>query len=152
MAEHCLCFRSRRVARGLTRMYEEALRPLGLEPTQLTLLNVVALSGPGGGAMGLMADFLALDPTTLSRNLRPLERAGLVRMAQGTDRRIRLARITPAGRRMIARALPRWRAAHARVVAALGGEGADLLRTRLDATAAALPPAGLPAGRFNGTL
>jgi DNA-binding MarR family transcriptional regulator len=133
-------------------MYEEALRPLGLEPTQLTLLSVVALSGPGGGAVGRMADFLSLDATTLSRNLRPLERAGLIRVVPGADRRIRLARITPAGRRMIQRALPRWRAAHARVVAALGGEEADLLRQRLDATAAALPGPGLPGGHFRGTL
>jgi DNA-binding MarR family transcriptional regulator len=68
MADQCLCFRARRVSRALTRMYDEALRPLGIQATQLTLLNAIALSGAEGGPMSATAEVLAMDGTTLSRN------------------------------------------------------------------------------------
>lgn len=53
MAADCLCFRARRVARALTRMYDQALRPLGIQATQLTLLNAVAVSGERGAEAAL---------------------------------------------------------------------------------------------------
>jgi DNA-binding MarR family transcriptional regulator len=137
MAADCLCFRARRVARALTRMYDEALRPLGIHATQLTLLNAVAMMCDGG-TMGRLADVLAMDQTTLSRNLRPLERAGLVRVTRlPEDRRVRVARLTPEGQRAVDDALPLWEAAHARVVAALGRDAAADLKDRFDATTAA---------------
>jgi len=74
MADQCLCFRARRVSRALTRLYDDALRPLGIQATQLTLLNAIALSGRDGGTMGAVADFLTMDPTTLSRNVRSSRR------------------------------------------------------------------------------
>jgi DNA-binding MarR family transcriptional regulator len=146
MADQCLCFRARRVSRALTRMYDEALRPLGIQATQLTLLNAIALSGEEGGPMSATAELLAMDGTTLSRNLHPLEKAGLVRVGRDlADRRVRIALLTPAGRRLIEQALPRWKRAHRQVVAALGAAQARELRNRFDATvlAAAEPhPAG----------
>ena len=138
MTADCLCFRARRVARALTRMYDEALRPLGIQATQLTLLNAVAMTGEQGAAMGRLADVLAMDATTLSRNLRPLQRAGLVEIEPlPADRRVRLARLAPAGQRLVAEALPLWRQAHERVVAALGTEAAADLRSRFDLAAVA---------------
>lgn len=138
MTADCLCFRARRVSRALTRMYDEALRPLGIHATQLTLLNAIAMVAGRGGAMGRLADVLAMDGTTLSRNLRPLEKAGLVRIERlPADRRVRVARLTPGGERLVADALPLWRRAHERVVAALGAEAAAELKERFDATAAA---------------
>lgn len=138
MTAECLCFRARRVSRALTRLYDEALRPLGIQATQLTLLNAVAMCGEDGAPMGRVADVLAMDGTTLSRNLRPLEKAGLVRIARlPGDRRVRLAQLTPAGRQRVAEALPLWTQAHQRVVAALGAEPAAELRLRFDAAAAA---------------
>lgn len=143
MAAECLCFRARRLSRALTRMYDDSLRPLGIHATQLTLLNAIAMSGDAGGAMGRLADLLAMDTTTLSRNLRPLEKAGLLRMARpATDRRVRLAFLTPEGERIVAAALPLWSQAHARVVAALGVETAADLRDRFDAAAIAAVAAG----------
>jgi DNA-binding MarR family transcriptional regulator len=137
MAAECLCFRARRVSRTLTRIYDEALRPLGLQATQLTLLNAVAMAGEGA-TMGRLADVLAMDPTTLSRNLRPLAKAGLVRAApHPADARVRLASLTPAGERVVEEALPLWTQAHRRVVAALGAGPAAELRERFDAAAAA---------------
>jgi DNA-binding MarR family transcriptional regulator len=143
MTAECLCFRARRVSRALTRMYDDALRPLGLHATQLTVLNAVAMAGEGA-TLGRLADILAMDQTTLSRNLRPLQAAGLVQLARvDGDRRMRAARLTPAGERMVEDALPAWTQAHARVVAALGADAAVELRGRLDAVsaAAALSPA-----------
>ena len=143
MAGQCLCFRARRVSRALTRMYDEALRPLGIQATQLTLLNVIALSGEEGGSMSATAEVLGMDGTTLSRNLLPLQKSGLVRVGRDpADRRVRIALLTPAGRQMIQQALPLWKRAHRRVVAALGPAQARELRDRFDATvlAAAEPP------------
>lgn len=138
MADQCLCFRARRVSRALTRIYDDELRPLGIQATQLTLLAGIALAGARGGTMRALADALGMDGTTLSRNLRPLESAGLVRIAGvASDRRIRLAGLTPSGERVLAEAWPRWERAHGRVVAALGAQAAADLRDRLDATAAA---------------
>jgi DNA-binding MarR family transcriptional regulator len=135
MADECLCFRARRVSRALTRIYDEALRPLGIQATQLTLLNAIALSGDEGGPMSATAELLAMDGTTLSRNLQPLEKAGLVRVGRDpADRRVRIALLTPAGRRLIQQALPLWKRAHRQVVAALGPTEARELRDRFDAT------------------
>lgn len=139
MADQCLCFRVRRVSRALTRAYDEALRPLGIQATQLTLLNAIALTGRAGGTMGAVADFLAMDATTLSRNVRPLEKAGLVRVTrQAADGRVRMAVLTPAGGRMIEQALPLWKQAHQEILATLGPDAATDLRERFDLTAAAV--------------
>ena len=138
MTADCLCFRARRVSRALTRMYDDALRPLGIQATQLTLLNAVTMCGKEGATMARLTEILAMDGTTLSRNLRPLEKAGLMRIERlPADRRARLAMLTPAGERMVADALPLWREAHARVVSALGADAALELRDRFDATSAA---------------
>ena len=135
MADECLCFRARRVSRALTRIYDEALRPLGIQATQLTLLNAIALSGEEGGPMSETAELLAMDGTTLSRNLHPLEKAGLVRVGRDpADRRVRIVLLTPAGRRLIQQALPLWKRAHRQVVATLGSAEARELRDRFDAT------------------
>jgi DNA-binding MarR family transcriptional regulator len=138
MADECLCFRVRRVSRVLTRLYDEALRPLGIQATQLTLLNAIAMCGERGAPMRRLAEILAMDGTTLTRNVRPLEKAGLVRIARlPTDRRVRVVRLTPEGERLIKEALPLWTQAHERVITALGPQEAAELRDRFDATLAA---------------
>lgn len=138
MAGECLCFRVRRASRALTRIYDEVLRSLGIQASQLMLLNAVAVSGESGMPMGRLADFLVMDRTTLSRNVRPLEKAGFVRVARSpTDARARLVLLTPAGQRLIEEALPLWTQAHEQVVAALGTEAAAELRDRFDAVVAA---------------
>jgi len=85
-----------------------------------------------------VAEFLALDATTLSRNVRPLESAGLVRVERKpADGRVRMAVVTPAGERMIEQALPLWRRAHRRILSALGPDAAADLRQQFDAAATA---------------
>ncbi|MBB4636922.1 MarR family winged helix-turn-helix transcriptional regulator [Longimicrobium terrae] len=138
MTADCLCFRARRVSRAITRMYDDALRPLSIQATQLTLLNAVAMHGERGATMARLAEILAMDATTLSRALKPLETAGLLQMLRlETDRRVRLALLTEAGGRCVDSALPLWTQAHARVVAALGDEAALDLRDRFDHVSAA---------------
>jgi DNA-binding MarR family transcriptional regulator len=133
MADECLCFRARRVSRTLTRLYDEALRPLGIQATQLTLLNAIAMCGGHGAPMRRLANILAMDGTTLTRNVRPLEKAGLVRIVRPpSDRRVRVVRLTPEGERLIEDALPLWTQAHERVITTLGLDAATELRDRFD--------------------
>jgi DNA-binding MarR family transcriptional regulator len=136
MTAECLCFRSRRVARLITRAYDEALRPLRLHATQLTLLNAIAMGGEGGNPMPRLADVLAMEISTLSRNLRPLERDGIIEIGRSPqDRRVRVASLTRKGRDLLRAALPLWREAHRRVTDTLGRQAADDLRRQLDAAA-----------------
>jgi DNA-binding MarR family transcriptional regulator len=137
MAAECLCFRARRVSRVLTRVYDEELRPLGIQATQLTLLNAIALSGEAGARMNWLAELQAMDGTTLSRNLRPLERAGLIVIGRlAADRRVRVVELMPEGQRLIQEAHPHWQRAHERIVSFLGPEAAAELRESFDAAVA----------------
>src|ERR1700678_155382 len=85
---HCLCLHVQRAARALARRFDEAFRPVGLTQGQFSLLT--SLNRPEPPTMGAVADLLALDRTTLTANLKPLERRGLVRVAvDAHDRRSR---------------------------------------------------------------
>jgi len=114
VAADCACKSLRRTARAVTQLYDETLRPSGLRVTQFTLLVAVALSEPV--PITRLADALALDRTTLARDLRPLNERGLVEVAAGDDRRMRVVRLTRQGRDAIARAYPLWEQAQARMV------------------------------------
>lgn len=143
MAADCLCFRARRTARAITRAYDAALRPTGLQATQVTLMNAIALGPEGAQPMGRLSEFLALEISTLTRNLRALEKAGLVEIGRSdADRRVRVARLTQAGKERLADALPLWKQAHGEIVAALGEDIATALHAALDATAHAMASAG----------
>ncbi len=138
MADDCLCFRVRRVSRALTRLYDEALRPLGIQATQLTVLNAVALFEAREAPMSEVAEVLAMDVTTLSRSLRPLEKDGLVRIVRSpSDGRVRLPVLTADGRQLLERALPVWTRAQERVEEALGEELTAQLKRGVDAAVAA---------------
>jgi DNA-binding MarR family transcriptional regulator len=104
----CACANLRRAGRAVTQLYDEALRPVGLRATQLTLLQVLARMGPV--TQGVLGEALASDSTTLSRTLKPLEAARWIRSFPGGDRRERHLELTPAGRRVLERATPAWEA------------------------------------------
>ncbi len=132
MRDTCLCLHVQRAARALARRFDEALRPVGLTNGQFSLL--MALNRPEPAAMGPVARLLAMDRTTLTAALKPLERAGLVAVgADPADRRSRLLSLTGKGRRVLASAVPIWRAVHAEVEAGLPGSGPDALRGALKA-------------------
>ncbi|MGL4415205.1 MarR family winged helix-turn-helix transcriptional regulator [Roseinatronobacter monicus] len=143
MAADCLCFRARRAARAITRAYDAALRPTGLQATQVTLMNAIALGPDGAQPMGRLSEGLALELSTLTRNLRALEKAGLVEIGRSeADRRVRVARLTEAGAAKLSDALPHWKQAHGEIVAALGRDTAAALHAALDATSQAMAAAG----------
>jgi DNA-binding MarR family transcriptional regulator len=137
---HCTCAMLRRTARRLTQAYDQALRPSGLRLTQYSVL--ANLTRRGGLSITDLAELLAMERTTLTRNLRPLERAGWVRVGPGPDRRSRAVEITPAGRRVFDQALPLWREAERAFRRRLGRDRAAALSQLLDAalTSAATPP------------
>jgi len=109
----CLCEALRRAARTVTRMYDDALRPAHLRTTQFSLLGY--LSRSSDVRVCDLAAALQLDDTTLPRNLRPLDKRGLVKVRQGTNRREKRVSITPAGRKILAGAAPLWIAAQERL-------------------------------------
>ena len=104
----CLCESLRRAARATTRMYDEALRPVDLRLSQFSLL--AALTRSDEARVRDLADSLVLEDSTLTRNLKPLVERGLLTVRPGTDRREKLVSLTTAGRTLLAKAAPLWRA------------------------------------------
>ena len=114
----CACFSIRKASRAVTQLYDEALKPAGLRATQLNLLAVAAVRGPA--TISQLGEVLVMDRTTLTRNLRPLEREGLIEIGPGEDRRTREVRPTAKGREALSRAFPLWKKAQERLIGALG--------------------------------
>jgi DNA-binding MarR family transcriptional regulator len=134
--ENCACFNVRRVARVITQFYDAEVRRHGLRPTQTPILN--ALQARDGWGMAELSEWLGMERTTLLRNLRPLERDGLVR-STGGDRGGHVAlSITAKGRRAVVKMLPAWRSAQDKVVAILGPERWSRIILDLEKVAAEL--------------
>jgi len=130
----CLCLHVQRAARALARRFDEVLRPLDLTNGQFSLM--MSLNRPQPPGMGAVADLLAMDRTTLTAALKPLERRRLVKVTVDPgDKRGRLLTLTPEGKRLLARAVPIWKRSHAEIDARLAEGGADLLRGKLRALA-----------------
>ena len=128
----CLCLHLQRAARALARRYDEALRPVGLTSGQFSLL--MALNRPEPPPMGAVAALLAMDRTTLTAALKPLQRRGLVEVAVGAgDRRSRLLTLTQEGRRVLAEAVPIWQRTHGAVERRLTDQGLQDLKQSLGA-------------------
>ncbi|MGB3812362.1 MAG: MarR family winged helix-turn-helix transcriptional regulator [Shinella sp.] len=132
--DHCLCLHAQRAARALARRFDDALRPIGLTNGQFSLL--MALNRPQPPPMGPVAAVLAMDRTTLTAALKPLERRGLVIVEPDPrDRRGRLLRLTEAGRRLLTEAFPIWKDTHAKVDAQLSAVDMAALRAGMLAIA-----------------
>jgi DNA-binding MarR family transcriptional regulator len=130
----CLCLHVQRAARALARRFDEALRPLDLTNGQFSLL--MSLNRPLPPAMGAVASLLAMDRTTLTAALKPLERRGLVTITQDRDdKRSRRLALTPAGLALLARAVPIWQQTHGATERLLPDGDADRLRDDLRALA-----------------
>jgi len=128
----CLCLHVQRAARALARRFDAELRPLELTNGQFSLL--MSLNRPTPAGMAGVADLLAMDRTTLTANLKPLERRGLLTVsADPDDRRSRQLRLTDAGRVLLAKAVPIWRRTHAAIERQLARPDADGLRADLRA-------------------
>jgi DNA-binding MarR family transcriptional regulator len=127
--DHCLCLHAQRAARALSRRFDEAFRPFGITSGQFSLLN--GLNRPAPPTIGAVAELLAMDRSTVTANLKPLERAGLVTVAvDKADRRGRRVALTDAGRSVLAEATPVWIREHGVIEGELTG-GGDALRAGL---------------------
>jgi len=106
----CVCAALRRASRAVTQHYERSFRGSGLRATQFTLLAVLTQTGPL--PVSSLASQAGLERTTLTRNLRLLEKKGLVRVRPTeADQRVRRVEMTPAGRAAAKKGLPAWRKA-----------------------------------------
>ena len=132
--DHCLCLATQRAARALSRRFDEAFRQFGITSGQFSLLN--ALNRPEPPSLGSVAELLAMDRTSLTANLKPLQRDGLVAVeTDSSDRRIKRLALTDAGQRVLADALPVWTKVHGEIDRSLASNGArgPALRTDLAA-------------------
>lgn len=130
--DHCLCLQTQRAARTLARRFDAALAPLELTNGQFSLL--MSLNRPAPAAMGDVAALLAMDRTTLTAALKPLQRRALVTVTQdNTDRRSRRLSLTRDGLALLKRALPIWRREHAALDRLVVGKDPGDLRTALRA-------------------
>ena len=120
IGQSCVCSNVRRTARAVTRLYDEALRPSGLTGPQFGLLVAVRVLGPV--SVTRLAAGADADRTTLTRNVKLLARDGFVQVETGRDQRTRQVGLTDKGREALARALPLWEQAQARVGEVLGAE------------------------------
>ena len=130
--DRCLCLHVQRAARTLARRFDEGLRPFQLTNGQFSLL--MSLNRPEPPPMGPVASLLAMDRTTLTAALKPLERRGLVKIeADRSDRRSRILILTAKGHSLLARALPVWQRTHEEVEQLAPGIDWNTLRQTLHA-------------------
>jgi len=134
--QNCTCFHVRRVGRVITQFFDAEVRRHGVRPTQTPILG--ALQARSGWSMAELSDWLGMERTTLLRNLRPLQRDGLVQASGGgRGGHVELA-ITDKGRRALVKMLPAWRSAQSKVVATLGTERWSALIRELEQVASKL--------------
>jgi DNA-binding MarR family transcriptional regulator len=139
----CRCARLRETTRKVTQLYDHALAACGLTINQFSLLARLygaQRAGRNAVPIGVLAERLGMDPTTLTRNLKPLEARRLVASAaDAEDRRVRAVRLTPTGTARLTAAVPHWRKAQAMLETALGRDATRALDGALDASLARLP-------------
>ncbi len=126
----CLCLHVQRAARALARRFDTAFRDIGLSQGQFSLM--MALNRPEPPPIGPLADFLAMDRTTLTAYLKVLTQRGWVAIAaDAKDKRVRRPSLTPAGRAALNAAVPIWRATHAEIDREIGETRVDTMRKSL---------------------
>src|SRR5262245_6460483 len=127
----CTCMRLRKASRRVTQIYDRGLEAAGLTVTQYGVLG--QLRRNDGIGIGALAEMLIMDPTTLTRSLRPLERQGLVTMrADRRDRRTRSLQLTAKGKAAFENAIPAWRRVQRQLEEAMGGPETAALNAALD--------------------
>ena len=134
--ENCLCFNLRWVTRKVTQFYDAEMRRHGIRPTQGTIL--ASLNARKTWNMAELSDWLGMERTTLVRNLRPLQRDGLVQISGGgRGNRVELA-ITTKGRKQIEKLAPAWKSAQTAAVKTLGKKRWSSMLSDLEIAALAL--------------
>lgn len=127
----CNCFNLRRATRAVTQFYDHCLEPAGIRATQFTLL--VSLASVSAHTLTEMASTLVMDRTTLTRNLKPLEKLGFIETTEPRDKRSKAYALTQKGRDALNKGIPLWHAAQQKIGHHLGGERIEKLLKELDA-------------------
>lgn len=127
---YCASFNLRRTARAVTRAYDTALQETGMRSTQFAILVGIAKNQPV--SIGALAGVLVMDPTTLTRSLRLLQKEALVTISNRSTMRQRFLALTDKGERALARSLAAWRKAQERFVSTVGAEQWNDLRNKLE--------------------
>lgn len=128
-ATQCPAFHLRKAARAVTRVFDDMLQPCGIRATQLHILNSVLLADPP--TITHVADDLVMDRTTLTRNLQPLDRLGLLTIAPGEDRRTRVLQVTAEGKQVMAEAFAIMEDAREQMERFIGQDTVDGLHEHL---------------------
>lgn len=134
----CACFNTRKTARVLGQVYDRALEPSGLKNTQFTALAMA--DAYDGISITDLSKAMEIERTTLTRNLRLLERDGLVKVGPGADGRSKTVVLTAKGKRSLQAALPLWKQAHGRMLREFGASRWRALQKELDAMRDRLHP------------
>ena len=128
--EFCNCFAIRAAARHVTQFYDQLLAPIGLRTTQFSILANLNRHAPL--TINALAEDMVMDRTTLSRNILPLERDGLIRIEPtASDRRAKELHLTKAGKKRLHQAFVVWSQAQSRFETSFGAKRAAELRTLL---------------------
>src|SRR4029453_4527249 len=130
MIESCACHKIRMGARAVTRAYGDALPPVGLRATQVALL--AAIAAEGAMSITALARFIGMDRSTLTRNLAPLEKEGLLVVGEEGWRRSRTLGITAKGRVRLREGVPLWERAQRRLKQGLGSRRWEDVQGSLD--------------------
>ncbi len=130
----CACANLRKAVRPVSQLSDDAFRPIGLRATQFGLLGATGMLGPL--TINRLAEAIVMDRTTLTRNLRPLEKQGLLGIRSGKDRREREVSITRRGQVVLAKGYPLWKKAQGKVIKGLGQERVSRLLKDLSAVVA----------------
>jgi len=127
----CVCYNVRKAARAITNAYEEALKPIDLRVTQLSILFTV--NGRGPLTLGELAELLETDRTTMSRNLGPMIKSKLINVRPGKDKRSRIVSISMAGKKKLDQARPIWARVQTAIVEAVGEDKWTAMQLDLNA-------------------
>lgn len=136
--QNCTCFNLRKATRAVTQLFDEALKPCGLYATQFTLL--AAVSSKENVAITELSKALVMDRTTLSRNLKPLQKSGWVEVLPGLDKRTKALSLTLSGKKVLKQAMIHWKEVQNEVVMTLGNGNWELLVDNLSSTVKKLNP------------
>lgn len=138
IVQNCTCFNLRKATRAVTQLFDEALKPCGLYATQFTLL--AAVSSSENIAITELSKALVMDRTTLTRNLRPLQKSGWVEVLPGEDKRTKTLSLTRSGKKVLKQAMIRWKAVQSQVVKTLGKGNWEVLLDNLSSAVKKLNP------------
>jgi|ERR1700677_1924770 len=121
----------RKAARRISQLYDAVLAPCGLRSTQWSILIHIARAG--NPTLSQLAESLALDPSALTHNLKPLKRDGFIEdYSDSKDKRSRIVKLTPSGREKVIESLYLWESAQKNIETIIGKQEAKLLRVSLD--------------------